>query len=135
MIQNASYASHRAPRDAQKQILFVVIGVFLIVAPLSVGGFVAEGSWLKWGRVGILATCLIASVRWLYLPSYNTAAGKLLYLAIVFCLAALWSSSPFWGLLYKGMFVGAVLAGFALSNALTSELDFRSFARALTSAA
>lgn len=121
-----------APRvSAQKHLLFLLIGVFLILAPASVSGG-TEGSTLKWIRVGVLVAATLVGARWFRLPRLSDLSGKLLLLAIVFTGAALWSTSPYWGLLFKGMFVCAVCASISLANCLRGETDFRALTRALT---
>jgi O-antigen ligase len=115
----------------QKYLLFLLVGVFLILAPASVSGG-TEAATLKWVRVGVLVAATLVGARWFRLPSLSDLSGKLLLLAVVFTAAAIWSTSPYWGLLFKGMFVCAVCASISLANCLRGEADFRALTRALT---
>jgi O-antigen ligase len=119
---------------AAKTRLFWLIAIFLILAPVSVSGSTSrEGDDpLKWARVIVLALVTLSGLRWLQWPRKGDVAGKQLALAAVFCAGALWSTSPIWGLAFKGMFVASVVAGISLANALRTEGDFRSFARTMT---
>ncbi len=119
--------------SANKRLLFMLIGVFLILAPASVSGAAADsGVNLKWVRVGVLILMTFVGLRWFRLPNIGELSGKLLLLACVFTLAALWSTAPLWALLLKGMFVCAVCASMSLANCLRTETDFRVLARTLT---
>lgn len=117
-----------------KSRLFLLIGVFLILAPASVSGdATGDGtSYLKWARVVLLAVVTLMGLRWLRWPRPGDVSARLLALAGIFCIGAVWSTSPVWGLAFKGMFVASVVAGISLANALRSEGDFRTFARIMT---
>ena len=134
---NTLAASYRPTTrvSSQKRLLFLLIGAFLILAPASVRGGDIDDPTLKWVRVGILVAATLLGARWFRLPSLSDLSGKLLLLAVLFTVAALWSSSPFWGLLFKGMFVCAVCASISLANCLSGEADFRTLTRILTSTA
>jgi len=119
---------------AARSRLFWLIALFLILAPVSVSGATSrEGDdFLKWSRVVVLCVVTLSGLQFLRWPRKGDVAGKLLVTSLIFCFAALWSTSPIWGLAFKGMFVASVIAGISLANALTSEGDFRSFARTMT---
>lgn len=123
--------SARVPTS--KRFFFLLIGLFLLLAPASVSGSEREFvSTLKWARVGVLIVISLVGLRWFRLPGLSDLSGKLLLLAIVFAMSAVWSTSPAWGLLYKGMFVCATGASLCLANCMRTESDFRSFARMMT---
>lgn len=117
-----------------KTQLFWLIGMFLLLAPASVtsdtGG--DDVSYLKWARVILLGIVAVLGLRWLRWPKHGDVSGKLLAVAGIFWMSAIWSSSPVWGLAYKGMFVASIVAGIGLANALRTEGDFRSFGRMMT---
>ncbi len=118
--------------SVQQRLLFLLIGAFLILAPASVRGGDVEDPTLKWIRVGILAVATLVGAQWFRLPRLSDLSGKLLLMAVVFMVSALWSSSPYWGLLYKSMFVCSVCASISLANCLRGESDFRTLTRTLT---
>ena len=118
--------------SVQQRLLFLLVGAFLILAPASVRGGDIEDPTLKWIRVGILAAATLVGAQWFRFPRLSDLSGKLLLMAAVFTIAALWSSSPYWGLLYKSMFVCSVCASISLANCLRSESDFRTLTRTLT---
>lgn len=124
------------PAGGTKTLFFLLLGAFLLISPVSVSGATGDVySLLKWVRVALLACCFLVGLKWFRMPRIEDLAGKLLLLSIVFTIAAGWSTSPVWGLLFKGMFVCAVCASIALANCLSSETDFRALARTMTSAA
>jgi O-antigen ligase len=134
-LDNGPSSQFTVQTTAAKTRLYWLIAAFLILAPVSVSGATSRDGddLLKWARVTVLAVVTISGFRWLRWPRKGDVAGKLLLVAVVFCGAAIWSTSPLWGLAFKGMFVASVVAGISLANALRSEGDFRSFARAMTS--
>lgn len=110
----------------------MLIGAFLILAPASVSGGTTDDATLKWVRLGVLIAATLCGAPWFRLPRLSDLSGKLLLMAIVFAGAAVWSTSPVWGLLYKGMFVCAVCASISLANCLRGEAEFRTLTRTLT---
>jgi O-antigen ligase len=113
----------------------LLIGAFLILAPASVSGGDSDDTTWKWVRVGILVAATLVGARWFRLPSLSDLSGKIMLMAVVFTVAAIWSTSPVWGLLFKGMFICAICASVSLANCLRSEADFRILTRTLTFAA
>ncbi len=120
---------------AAKTRLFWLIAIFLILAPVSVSGATSRDGddMLKWARVIVLGIVTVSGMQFLRWPKKGDVSGKLLVVSCIFCAAALWSTSPMWGLAFKGMFVASVIAGISLASALRTEGDFRSFARTMTS--
>lgn len=120
--------------EVNKRLLFMLIGAFLILAPASVSS--ADGADdLKWVRVGVLAAAFLLGLKWFRMPRFSEMSGKVLFLAVVYCAAAIWSTSPMWGLLYKGMFVCSTCAAIALARCLRTDTDFRALCRTTTTTA
>jgi O-antigen ligase len=117
-----------------KLILFALIATFLLVAPLSVSGVRSRGGddMVKWTRVLVLILICISGLRWFRVPRTTECSFRLLVFAGFFTGAAVWSTSPLWGLAFKGMFLASVVAGIALASSLRTEADFRAFARLTT---
>ena len=122
---------------SDKLVLFALIGTLLIVAPLSVSGLSNRGGedLIKWARVVTLLFICISGLRWFRVPRTTECSFRLLVFAGFFTGAAIWSTSPLWGLAFKSMFLASVVAGISLSRALQTELDFQTFARITTLAA
>lgn len=127
----------RVPRDqavsVNKRFLFVLIGLFLVLAPASVSGAAEDSDLnLKWVRVGVLVLMTFVGLQWFRLPRFSELSGKVFLMACVFTVAALWSTAPLWGLLFKGMFVCAVCASVSLAYCVRTEPEFRSMSRTMT---
>ena len=129
------YGREKAGRG--KPFFFVLIGLFLLLAPLSVSGGRSQGGddILKWARVATLAVIGLYGLQWFRVGNHSPVTLKLLVFAGFFSVSAAWSTSPVWGLAFKGMFFAAVVGGITLGNCLRSEADFRAFARSTTTTA
>lgn len=121
---------YRPTVPGDKRLLFVLVAAFLLLAPASVSG--SASSALKWGRVGVLVAAFLVGLKWFRVPSFSELSGKVLLLATVFCVASVWSTSPLWGLVFKGMFVCGVCASISLARCLSNESEFRVFSRTMT---
>ena len=117
-----------------KRIFFALVASFLVVAPASVSSH-ACASQLKILRIGILGAAFLVGLRWFRVPSLKELSGKFLLLGTVYWLAAIWSTSPMWGLLYKGMLVCSICAAISLARSLRTDHDFRQLCRNTTTAA
>lgn len=117
-----------------KLLFFLLIGTFLLLAPISVSGARSRDGddFFKWARVIALAVIAVYGLQWFRLRSNYQATTRLLLFAVFFTVAAAWSTSPLWGLAFKGMFLASTIGGITLGLCLNSEADYRSLARVTT---
>lgn len=122
------------PVSASQRIFFILIAIFTLVSPLSVSGVAADDPTqkLKWFRVLLLAFSMLMGLQWFRMPKANEFSFCVLVFSVVFCAAAVWSEVPVSGLLFKSMFVGAVISSIALARSLTGISAVRCFQRVFT---
>jgi len=132
----AHLALFLAPRKLHP--LFLVAGMFFVIAPTSLAGELALCRVAKYARV----YCTVLIVLWGYfgfrVAKLGPASKALLGFALVYILAACWSDAALRGLLYKSFFGFAALAGLVLAHVvrhrreLVHGLRFISLVAALT---
>lgn len=110
---------------ARPNILFVIAGAFLLLAPLSSATALEGGTALKIARLAttlLIVTLGVVFYRCFYL---RPAFGSFMAFVFLFVLAACWSTSPAWGLFHKGMFALTVLCGGCLGYSVRDFEDLR----------
>lgn len=102
---------------------FLLTGLFLILAPLSVATGLESQSAAKYLRVltsvGILLCGLLGSAR----LRFGGAARAWLLFGLVWLASALWSDSPGWAMFHKVMFFFVLNAGIILGASIRSLAD------------
>jgi O-antigen ligase len=120
--------------DPGKRLMYLFLAGFMLITPMSLSEYASleDWEWLKWARVSLLVVMGILYLNWYRTPALKTLSGKLLLFGVVFTIAALWSTSVIWGLLFKSMYLATLIVGFSLANMLKTEIDFRIFLRIMT---
>jgi len=114
---------------------FFLAGAFLIVAPLSLATDLEAAPTLKYVRVAICMTGAFVAVLGGAAGQLRLAAGALMAFAVFYSLAPIWSQYPLQGVLYKTVFLSALILGMCVGVSWRSREELKNGLRLLASLA
>lgn len=98
----------------QVNVLYLLCGAFVVLAPLSVFSELPGSYLLKWLRVYVVALMAIIGLPVLRHRRLGLASTFLVIFIALYLLGSLWSDAVVRGLAYKGLFAVTALAGIQL---------------------
>jgi O-antigen ligase len=125
-------ADRAAPgRTAATTLAVLVAAAFFVIAPLSVATELEAAPRLKIARIVICGLGTVLAVASGALRRAGATSVTVLSLAVLYVVAAAWSPFPLAGVLYKGIFLSAIVFGLALGVSLGDPPTLRRAMRVL----
>ncbi len=126
MRQYGTSADRVTPRRTTATTAAVLVAAaFLVIAPLSVATELEAAPRLKIARIAICALGTVLAVASGALRRAGPTSAAVLALAVFYVAAAAWSPFPLAGVLYKGVFLSAIVFGLALGASLGDPAALR----------
>lgn len=114
---------------------FFLAGAFLIVAPLSLATDLEAAPTLKYVRVAICMSGVLVAVLGGAAGKLGSMVGAIMAFAVFFSLAPMWSQYPLHGVLYKTVFLSALMLGMCVGVSWRSREELKNGLRLLASLA
>ncbi len=104
-------------------VLYLLLGAFVVLSLLAASVNLPNTLVVKWLRVYVLILIVLIGFFVYRLFRFRPATICLLALVAVYALGAFWSSAPLAGLMYKGLFALAVLAGVMVACSVRDQAE------------
>lgn len=111
-------------------LLFLLVGAYGVISPLSMASSLPiDAAVLKYLRVAVLAGAAFTGISYFEWPSKGSCSKAVLVFSFLYFLGAVWSSEPFTGMFYKGMFLVSVVLGMCIAECVSDMNTFRALQR------
>lgn len=118
-------------RDAKIPAAFFFAAAFLVIAPLSLATQLEAAPTLKYVRVGLCMIGVLVGMASGAAGRIRAAAGILIAFALFYTIAPIWSPYPLNGVVYKTVFLSALLLGIFVGASWKSPHELRKGLRLL----
>lgn len=120
-IAATTLRNERKGLSAGQWLLILMTGIFFVASPLSMGtsGFANQAKYIRVALTLVMASYMLV----IGLSRARRCTFWLLSFAVFYGAGALWSDSPVWGVLNKGLFVLTTASGLALAMAMRRQAD------------
>ena len=118
-------------RNARIPAAFFFAAAFLVIAPLSLATQLEAAPTLKYVRVGLCMIGVLVGMAGGASGRIQAAAGSLIAFALFYTIAPIWSPYPLNGVIYKTVFLSALLLGIFVGASWRSADELRKGLRLL----